>query len=106
MNKKLLFLLGISNILFSPAINAQTPIAEPNSPTLNLPSNLPNEIEPIPQSGSFFDFNSGSQDFFQQGREQLYFLPDEKSEPILQLDEEMKEGRRDRQQEIETENKK
>jgi hypothetical protein len=106
MSKKLLFLLGISNIIFSPITNAQAPAAGSNNPALNLPSNLPSEIKPIQQPGSFFDFDSGSQDFFQQGREQLYFLPDEKPEPILKVDEEIKEEARDNEQGTEVESKK
>ncbi len=105
ISKKLLFLLGISNIIFSPITNAQAPAAGSNNPALNLPSNLPNEIKPIQQPGSLFDFNSGSQDFFQQGREQLYFLPDDQSEPILKVDEEIKEEARDSKQETEVENR-
>ncbi len=32
------------------------------------------------------DPSNSSQEFFDQGREKLYFLPEEESEPILQID--------------------
>lgn len=34
------------------------------------------------------DPGNSSQEFFHQGKEKLYFLPDEESEPILQIDQE------------------
>ncbi|MFM2312564.1 MAG: hypothetical protein RLZZ04_1840 [Cyanobacteriota bacterium] len=50
-----------------------------------------NEARTSQPSGTFFDPNSGSRQFFQQGREQLYFLPTEKSTPILKIDDELQE---------------
>ena len=34
------------------------------------------------------DPGNSSQEFFHQGKEKLYFLPDEESEPVLQIDQE------------------
>ena len=40
------------------------------------------------------DPSNSSQEFFDQGREKLYFLPDEEPEPILQIDEAEEQGSR------------
>ena len=91
-SKTILFLLGILNIIFSPVSNAQITAPRSSNTEPNSFSSQPSNIKPIQQPGSFFDSNSsGSQQFFQQDTEQLYFLPEEKSEPILQIDEDIKE---------------
>jgi hypothetical protein len=81
-----LHLLAIPSIFLSSNLgNAQT------SPSPELGNFLPqnNEVRTSQPSGTFFDPNSGSGQFFQQGREQLDFLPTEKSTPILQIDDEL-----------------
>lgn len=63
------------------------------SPSPDLGNFLPpnNGTSTSQPSETFFVPNSGSGQFFQQGREQLYFLPTEKSTPILQIDDEVQE---------------
>jgi hypothetical protein len=88
------YLLPFLHLLVIPSIflasdpsNAQTS-ASPESGNFTLQNNEARTSQP---SGTFFDPNSGSGQFFQQGREQLYFLPTEKSTPILQIDDELQE---------------
>jgi hypothetical protein len=87
-----LHLLAIPSVFFtSNSVNAQT------SPSPELGTELGNffsqnnEAQTSQPSGTFFAPNNGSQQFFQQGREQLYFLPTKKSTPILQIDDELRE---------------
>lgn len=81
-----LHLLVISSIFFHSDLgNAQTS-PSPELGNFSLPNNEARTSQP---SGTFFDPNSGSRQFFQQGREQLYFLPTEKSTPILQIDDQL-----------------
>ena len=62
--------------------------ATPNLDNLNSESlNEPKII----QQPLLLDPNSDSRQFFQQGREQLYFLPKKSTEPILEIDEEIEE---------------
>lgn len=88
------YLLTFSHLLVIPSIllasdpgNAQTS-APPELGNFPLQNNEARTSQP---SGTFFDPNSGSRQFFQQGREQLYFLPTEKSTPILQIDDDLQE---------------
>lgn len=97
--KTILFLLGISQVILTTVAVAQTSPNSNNTMT-NFPSNRLSEIKPIRQPGSFFDSNNSAQQFFQRGREQLYFLPDEKSEPILQIDEEIEGKPKGSEQEV------
>ncbi len=53
----------------------------------NLNSSQLNNIKPIQQPTLFIDSNSGSRQFFDRGKERLFFLPGKASEPILQIDE-------------------
>lgn len=102
LSKILLPLLAISNIMFFSAAHAQNSAPSSSDTVPDSFSNQPNDIRPIQQPGSFFDSNNnGSRQFFQQGREQLYFLPDKKSEPILQVDENITEETEVEQQEAE-----
>jgi hypothetical protein len=82
--KSTIYLATISGIvLASFSGNAQTTPA----PEVGNLLNQVNGATPIQQPGRVLDPNSGSRQFFQQGRDQLYFLPTEKSQPILQIDE-------------------
>lgn len=99
--KTVLFSLGMSQVMFIKVAVAQTSPARSNNTVTNFPSGRLNEIKPIRQPGTFFDSNNSSQQFFQRGREQLYFLPEEKSEPILQIDEEIEGKTEDSEQQIE-----
>jgi hypothetical protein len=82
--KSTIYLATISGIvLASFSGNAQTT----PSPEVGNLLNQVNGATPIQQPGRVLDPNSGSRQFFQQGRDQLYFLPTEKSQPILQIDE-------------------
>jgi hypothetical protein len=85
-----LHLLGISSLfLVSNPSKAQT------SPSPELGNVLPqlNEAKTSQPSETFFDPNNGSRQFFQPGREQLYFLPTKKSTPILRIDDDLRENK-------------
>ena len=88
--KAALFLTGVISLnLASSIVQAQQiPSGDLGNTTPNLrlsPGQL-NNLEPIRQPSFSTESGSGSQQFFRQGREQLYLLPEEKSEPILKLD--------------------
>ena len=88
--KSIFYLGALSSILLTGAIaNAQDSPSSSTTPSPNNSSIQVNPSEPVQQPGTVLDSNSGSRQFFQQGREQLYFLPEEKSEPILEVDEEV-----------------
>ena len=93
--KRFLLYFAAASLALSPPVLAQTTAPGVNNTQPQLPAPTFNEIKPIRQSGSFSDFNRGSQQFFQEGREQLYFLPSEESEPILQVDEAIEEQNRE-----------
>ncbi|MEM7595962.1 MAG: hypothetical protein AAF383_31415 [Cyanobacteria bacterium P01_A01_bin.83] len=80
-------------ILLTTIVEAQTVPRGANTTTVPNTGNFNpgghNEIKPIRQRGSFLDSGRGSQQFFQQDRKQLFFLPEDNSEPILQIDEEL-----------------
>ena len=99
--KTVLLSLGMFQVMLATVAVAQTSPARSDNTVTNFPSGRLNEIKPIRQPGTFFDSNNGSQRFFQRGREQLYFLPDEKSEAILQIDEEIEGKGEDGEQEVE-----
>ncbi|MEM7760140.1 MAG: hypothetical protein AAF298_18745 [Cyanobacteria bacterium P01_A01_bin.40] len=90
-------------ILLTTVVKAQIPPSGANTTTVpnigNSNFGRLNNVKPIQQPGSFSDSTRGSssQQFFHQGREQLFFLPENHSEPILQIDEEIKEMERDNQ---------
>ena len=68
------------------------------APTVS-PVDLGNSSGQIQQSEGFSNSNSSSRQFFQQGRDKLYFL--EESDPVLQIDEEVSEETEDSELEIE-----
>ncbi|MEM8721817.1 MAG: hypothetical protein AAGE84_21380 [Cyanobacteria bacterium P01_G01_bin.39] len=80
-------------IFLTTIVEAQTVPSGANINTVpntgNFNSGGLNEIKPIRQRGSFSDSSRGSQQFFQQDQKQLFFLPEDNSEPILQIDEEL-----------------
>lgn len=86
--KPILYLVTIPSIFLINSIAKAQNVTSPN--TVNSPNQI-NDVEPIQQPGTFFDPSNGSGQFFQQDRDRLYFLPEEKSEPILQIDESIKE---------------
>lgn len=49
-----------------------------------------NSVEPVGQQKSY-PHSNGSQHFFRQGNDNLYFLPEDKSNSILQIDENIEE---------------
>ena len=68
------------------------------APTVS-PVDLGNSSGQIQQPRGFSNSNSSSRQFFQQGRDKLYFL--EESDPVLQIDEEISEETEDSELEIE-----
>lgn len=86
--KSILYLVTISMPLAA-SVNAQTPT--PDAGSLNQL-----DRQPIQQSGGFYNPNSSSRQFFQQGKDNLYFL--EESEPILQIEEKNEEAVEKRQE--------
>ena len=99
----LLFAGVLTLTLFSQQVRAQStpPSAIGNTAPPNIDSLPPrafDNVRPAVQE-NLFDSNNGSQQFFRQGQDRLYFLPEDKSEPILNIDEavkteETKENRR------------
>ena len=81
------FFLGtlFSVLLVNPVAKAQE--STPVTPNTGTPIQI-DRSQPIQQSGTVLDSNSSSRQFFQEGRDKLYFLPEEKSEPILEIEEE------------------
>ena len=73
------------------------------APTVS-PVDLGNSSGQIQQSEGFSNSNSSSRQFFQQGRDKLYFL--EESDPVLQIDEEISEETEDEDSELEIEERK
>lgn len=85
------YLLAVPMILSGQVTRAQI---SPSGTTINNTPNINNlnpsplnNIKPIQQPSLFIDSNSGSRQFFDRGKERLFFLPDKASEPILQIDE-------------------
>ncbi len=91
ITKATLFLTGVMSLTLTCSMvqAQQNPSGTLGNTTPNLPlsSGQFNNFEPIRQPNFLIESGSGSQQFFRQGREQLYLLPQEKSEPILQIDE-------------------
>ena len=52
----------------------------------SIPSTHFDTARPIGQQNFFIDSGSGSQQFFRDGRDSLYFLPAENTKPILKID--------------------
>lgn len=83
--KSVLYIVAtISISLAASTVNGQ--IANAQAPTPDTGGFNQLDRQPIRQPGVFSNPNSGSRQFFQQGRDNLYFL--EESEPILQIDRE------------------
>lgn len=106
------FPMIVPTILMTTLAEAQTLPSQPGNGNLNsnfnnFPSGQLNDIRTIRQPGGFFDSNKGSQRFFQRGSEQLYFLPNEEPESILEVEseigEETKEKTEDRVRDSELE---
>jgi hypothetical protein len=92
MMKISLFLVGILLVtLGSHIAQAQTnPSGLQGNTTPNLDNFAPNQfddVQPVGQPDLGIDSNNSSQQFFRQNNDQLYFLPESKSEPILKIDE-------------------
>ncbi len=49
-----------------------------------------NDIRPVRQPNFLINSDSSSQQFFQQGKKQLYFLPEKKAKPIVKIDKTVK----------------
>lgn len=91
-----LLLTGVISLaVFGDRVRAQTPSGANNSvPNLNSLSgdrlNQLRPVTPLRQRNFLFDSDGGSQQFFRQRTDRLYFLPQSKSEPILKIDENIK----------------
>ncbi|MEL6495489.1 MAG: hypothetical protein AAFQ41_10255 [Cyanobacteria bacterium J06623_7] len=76
--KLILYLTTVPVICLAAAVvQAQTAPSNTLSPT------EAGNLRQFPQSGGFFNSNNSSRQFFQQGRDKLYFLED--SDSILQI---------------------
>ncbi|WP_319422494.1 hypothetical protein [Pleurocapsa sp. FMAR1] len=89
--KEALFLTGLASaILFANLARSQSVDGVDNT-VQNLSQTLQyNDVRPVRQPNFLIDSSSGSQQFFQQGKKQLYFLPEEKAKPILKIDKTVK----------------
>lgn len=71
-----------------------TTVQAQSNPSGSIDNTSPNieRLSPIESIGQqnlqqdFYPSSGGSQQFFRQGSDRLYFLPAEKSEPILKID--------------------
>lgn len=82
-----LAITGIVSLSFScSTAKAQTNSSDISDNEVN--SDRVDRVRPIPQRSFYPD--RGSQQFFKQGNDNLYFLPESESESILQIDEEVK----------------
>lgn len=91
MMKTTLFLIGILSLtLTCHTAKAQTNPSGSggnNIPSLNdIPSNQLDDAQSVEQQDFIINSVNSSQQFFRQDNEQLYFLPESKSEPILKID--------------------
>lgn len=97
-----LSLIMLPTTLLATGVHAQTVPSGASTNTLpNIGNSNPgrlNDVKPIRQPSSVIDSSRGSQQFFNRGREQLFFLPDSNSESILEIDEEL-EGTENENQE-------
>lgn len=85
-------LLGIVFFSFIPnmaqAQHSRPSLEESSSPSNRISPNRSNYVSPIRQR-NLYPNSGGSQKFFRQGNDDLYFLPENRSEPILQIDEDL-----------------
>ncbi len=90
--KEALFLTGLASAtLFADPARSQSVDGVNN--TIQNSGQVPvqfNNVRPVRQPNFLIDSDSSSQRFFQQGREELYFLPEKKTEPILKIDKTVK----------------
>ncbi len=91
------YLVGIISLLTFAGINSAQ-----SDPSVITDDNRTNAGKMYLSQINRIDPGNSSQEFFDQGREKLYFLPDEESESILQIDqgsEQEPKPHRDRRQE-------
>jgi hypothetical protein len=67
----------------------------PSGASTNTAPGLPTNLDQLDNTGElpaniFVDPNNSSQDFFEQGREELYLLPKDSGEHILKIDKTIK----------------
>lgn len=55
----------------------------------SLPPRAFDNVRPVREQNFSIDSSSGSQQFFRQGEEKLYWLPTKNSQPILKINEEI-----------------
>ena len=70
--------------------------AQTTAPTPTSPVDFGNSSGQIQSPGGFSNSNNSSDQFFQEGRDKLYFL--EESDPVLEIDEEITEETEDREE--------
>jgi len=88
--KAVLFSLGlIPCLMFVEHVQAQISPGSSNSiqNSGSIPPARSDNFRPIGQQNFLIDSNRGSQQFFRDGRESLYFLPAGNTESILKIDE-------------------
>lgn len=62
----------------------------PSGASSNTGSTLPTNLKPVREPNIFIEPNNSFQQFFEQGREQLYLLPKDSGENILKIDDTIK----------------
>ena len=89
--KEALFLTGFASATLFADLARSQPVDGVNNTVQNSAqtSLQYNEIRLVRQQNFLIDSGSSSQQFFQQGKKQLYFLP-EKAKPILKIDKTVK----------------
>ena len=91
--KEALFLTGFASAtLFADLARSQS-VDGVNNTIQNSAQTSPvqyNDVRPVRQQNFLFDSGNSSQQFFQQGKKQLYFLPEEEAKPILKIDKTVK----------------
>ena len=85
MSRSIYYSIGIVSLV----ISAQIASVQSN-PSIAISNNRLNISNIYLTQVDGIDRNSGSQEFFRQGREKLDFLSDEEAESILEIDEEVK----------------
>jgi hypothetical protein len=73
------------SLVTSAAEAQQSPSGASTNTVPGLPTNFGNN--PVRESNIFIEPNNSSQEFFEQGREQLFLLPEDSGENILKIDE-------------------
>lgn len=90
--KEALFLTGLASATFFADLARSQSVDGVNNTIQNSgqTSLQYNDVRPVRQQNFLVDSGSSSQQFFQQGKKQLYFLPEEKAKPILKIDKTVK----------------